>query len=280
MNHIVVFSQPEQTIAMRLIWITDLHLDSTDKDRVRKFFQVVIAEKPDALLIGGDISNGINSLLHLKHLARLIKKPFYFVLGNHDFYFGSIYQIRAIAHQANKEFEHAHYLTDSGVIGLTNRTALVGHDGWNDAREGDFLTSSIMLHDYLLIDELKNLNPRERMEMLHKLGDEAAESLRKVLLTALPFYERVIILTHTPPFREACLYEGEICDDDWAPHFVSKAVGEMLVEVVSNYPDKEVLVLCGHSHHRADRQILPNLRVLAGHCDVGNPAVQGIIEVS
>ncbi len=279
MSHIVIFSEPGQTLSMRLIWITDLHLESTEKERVRKFFQVVVAEKPDAILIGGDISTGVNSLLHLKHLAKLIHKPFYFVLGNHDFYFGSIYKIRKMARQANKEFENAHYLTGGGIIGLTNRTALIGHDGWADGKAGNFLSSSIMLHDYLLIDELKNQTPAERLQALNRLGKEAADSLEKLLLTALPFYERVILLTHTPPFREACLYNGAVCDENWAPHFVNQAVGEMLLEVVSSFPDKEVLVLCGHSHHTADCQMLPNLRVLAGHCDVGNPSVQGIIEV-
>lgn len=280
MNHIVTFSKPEDALVLRLIWITDLHLESTETDKMQKFFDVVLAEKHDAILIGGDISSGVNSLLHLENLAKLFQKPIYFVLGNHDFYFGSIYEIRKLARQANKEFENAHYLTEGGIIGLSNHTALIGHDGWADAKAGDFLSSTVALHDYLLIEELKDLSSTERLKVLNRLGEEAAESLKKHLLTALPFYERVIVLTHTPPFREACFYEGEVCDDNWAPHFVNYTAGEMLREVVSGFPDKEVLVLSGHSHHGADCQILPNLRVLVGQCEIGNPMVQGVIEIS
>ena len=280
MSHIVVFANPEEKLSLRVIWITDLHLDAAEKDRVRRFFQIVIAEKPDVILVGGDISNGINSLLHLKHLVKLIKKPLYFVLGNHDYYFGSIDKIRKLTRQACKEFENAHYLTEGGVIALTNRTALIGHDGWADAKAGEFLNSSIMLHDYLLIDELKDLTIRERKKVLHKLGEEAAESLRGPLKESLLKYDRVIVLTHAPPFRESCLYNGEICNDDWAPHFVSQTVGAMLREEVSKFPEKKVLVLCGHSHHAADKLILPNLRVLTGHSKLGDPSVQGIIEIA
>ena len=112
------------------------------------------------------------------------------------------------------------------------------------------------------------------------MGEEAAESLRTVIRKALPKFERVIVLTHTPPFRESCLYNGEVCNENWAPHFVSKAVGDMLLEEVPKHPDKEVLVLCGHSHHTADKEILPNLRVLTGHSDLGDPSIQGIIEIA
>lgn len=279
MPHELIFSKKEQSTQLRLAWITDLHLDAAEEERVKQFIELLKNQNPDGILIGGDISNGIHSLIHLKEFATLIPKPFYFVLGNHDYYFGSIRDIRELTKKASEEFETGRYLTDGGVVKLTPNTALIGHDGWSDARAGDFLSSTIMLHDYLLIDELKDLTPEERMSVLNGLGKEAADALAKDLKSAFTQFDRVILLIHTPPFQESCRYDGEMCDENWAPHFVCKAVGDMLVKEVGAHPEKEVLVLCGHSHYSADQQILPNLRVLTGHCELGKPSVTGIIEV-
>ena len=37
-----------------------------------------------------------------------------------------------------EEVENLVYLTSSGVVSLSTETALVGHDGWGDMREGDW----------------------------------------------------------------------------------------------------------------------------------------------
>lgn len=271
------FPTSDQSPKLRVLWITDLHLDAAKQERVNAFFQEMIEQNPDAILIGGDIGNGVNSLAYLKRLTELFQKPLYFVLGNHDFYYSSIKKIRQMARFACDEWKETHYLTRNGVVELTSSTALIGHDGWADGRSGNFLDSTVMLNDYLLIDELKNLTLASRQKMLNQLGSEAADELRPVLLKALEQYEQVLILTHAPPFRESCMYKGRVCDENWAPHFVCQSVGEMLREVLSQFPTKQVLVLCGHSHHGADQKILPNLRVLTGHCELGDPSVQSMI---
>ncbi|MGA8164164.1 MAG: metallophosphoesterase [Waddliaceae bacterium] len=261
------------------MWLTDLHLDAAKDERINTFFQELIEQNPDAILIGGDISNGVNFLVYLKKLTKLFQRSLYFVLGNHDFYYSSITKIRQMARRACDEWKQIHYLTGSGVVELTPGTALIGHDGWADGRAGNFLDSTIILHDYLLIDELKNLTPAERQKVLNRLGNEAAEELRSVLLKALEDYERVLVLTHPPPFRESCMYKGKVCDENWAPHFVCQSIGDMLKEVLVHFPTKQVLVLCGHSHHTADQSPLPNLRVLTGHCELGHPSRQGMIDI-
>lgn len=270
----------EDSTARRLLWTTDLHLDAFDKTQYRQFFELVLAQKPDILLIGGDISNGISSLSHLKELYKYINKPIYFVLGNHDFYYGSIVKIRAQAKKLSKELPGIFYLTDGGIIPLSKDIALIGHDGWSDARVGDFLESSVVLNDYYLIDELKKLNQEERQLKLNQLGSEAAAYLHKQLSLALETYDRVVLLTHVPPFQESCLYQGKPSDTNWAPHFVGQAVGEALEDIMSRNPKKELLVLCGHSHHGQDIHILPNLRVITGHSDLGIPGIQGLIFIN
>ncbi|MFM7113065.1 MAG: Eco57I restriction-modification methylase domain-containing protein, partial [Planctomycetota bacterium] len=41
------------------------------------------------------------------------------------------------------------------------------------------------------------------------------------------------VATHVPPFREACWHEGELSDDQWAPHFTSVVMGDALRAVIS-----------------------------------------------
>jgi len=281
MSHRIRFLFSDHPPSYRVVWVTDLHLDAAKQEHVDRFLEKIREQNPDAILIGGDISNGVNFFGYLEKFIKLFHHPIYFVLGNHDFYFGSIKKTRQLTHRVFNGHKRVHYLTGrSDVVALTPNTALVGHDGWSDARAGSFLQSPIILNDYLLIDELKGLTTAQRENVLNRLGKEAADELRSPYLNALTRYKNVLVLTHTPPFREACLYEGKMCDEDWAPHFVCQALGEMLKDVLKDFPDREVLVLCGHSHHGADQKILPNLRVLTGHCDLGNPAIQGVIAIS
>lgn len=266
--------------AKRIAWATDLHFDAADRAQHRLFCDLVVAHEPDLILIGGDISNGSSSLVYLQQLSQFIKKPFYFVLGNHDFYHGSIDKIREMAHEISKEYPSLNYLTHIGLFTLSEKTALIGHDGWADGRAGDFLKSNIMLNDYYLIDELKKLNQEEKLIKLNELGSEAAAYFKKTLLEGFKTYDRIIALTHVPPFIEACLYEGKICDANWAPHFVCQALGDVFREVMLQHPEKHLLVLCGHSHSGNDLEVLPNLRVVTGQTELGNPNVQGLILVN
>lgn len=264
----------------RLVWSTDLHFDAADRSQYHLFLELVKANEPDYILIGGDICNGVSCLVYLANLAKVISKPLYFVLGNHDFYYGSIGAIRKDAQNLNKEAKNVHYLSDFKIIPLTEQTALIGHDGWSDAKAGDYFNSDVMLNDYFLIDELKRLNNEERFQKLNALGEEAASYLSQQLIKAFETFERVVLLTHIPPFEESCLYEGVPAEGNWTPHFVGKATGEAIERVMKEYPNKQLLILCGHSHWGQDIQILPNLRVVTGHSELGIPNVQGLIYVN
>ncbi len=133
-----------------------------------------------------------------------------------------------------------------------------------------------MMNDYRLIHELAPWNKRERLEVLHAMGDEAAAHLRRVLPQALEAYAQVILLTHVPPLREACWYEGQLSDDEWAPHFTCKAVGDALLEIMPGYPEHHLTVLCGHTHSRGETHPLPNLKILTGAAEYGRPEIEQI----
>jgi len=279
MTHELIFAETEQLHLKKLLWATDLHLDAADLAEHLQFTEMARDSDPDGILIGGDICNGYNSLIQLRNLASKLNKPIYFVLGNHDYYYGSIVKTRKMAKILSEEIPQLKYLTDCGIVELTPQTALIGHDGWSDGRSGDFLGSHVLLNDYYLIEELKDITSRERLQRLNDLGTEAAHYLDKTLRHAVKKYDRIVLLTHVPPFREVCWYDGQVCDDNWAPHFVNLASGERLKAIMEEHPTKQLLVLCGHSHESADVHILPNLHVLAGHSRLGTLSIQGTIYI-
>jgi len=123
------------------------------------------------------------------------------------------------------------------------------------------------------------LSLNERFMKLNQLGDDSTSCIKKRLPEAFKNYEYILFISHVPPFKESCWHMGEISDDDWLPHFSCKSMGNALVEAMRNYPDKQMMVLCGHTHSSGEAQILPNLLVKTGQAEYGAPELQEIIKV-
>ena len=259
----------------RIAWLTDVHLNFLRPAAREAFFESL--PEADAFVITGDIGEAHDVCDHLRAFAA--RGPTYFVLGNHDFYKGSIDGVRADVRELCRDVPGLRWMPDAGVVPLTDSTCLVGHDGWGDGRLGDYTNSPVELNDWRLIGEFDWLGRRDRLAKLRALGDEAAGHFRAVLPDALARFEHVVVLTHVPPFREACWHEGKLSDDDWLPHFSCKAVGDALREAMIAAPGRRMTVLCGHTHGVGEADILPNLRVLTGGVVYGKPAVQRVIEV-
>jgi 3',5'-cyclic AMP phosphodiesterase CpdA len=248
--------------------------------RFTALLEAIREQEPDILLIGGDTGEAGSVLAFLKKIAQAVEVPIYFVLGNHDYYRGSIEKVRSQAAMLRREEPNLIWLPTVGVVELTPKVALVGHGCWGDARLGDYEGSTVILTDYLLIEELQGLEHSARGKMLRRLGHEAAEYLEDVLPTALSRYPRVFVLTHVPPFRELCRHEGELADDNWLPHFSCGAVGDLLLRVMESHQDRHLVVLSGHTHDAASLEILPNLTAHAARSQYGEPWIQRIFEVS
>jgi hypothetical protein len=97
-------------------------------------------------MIGGDIGEADSVAPILAEFASAIEIPLYFVLGNHDFYRGSIANVRNIVARQCLSSAWLHWLPNSGVVPLTADTALIGHDSWADGRFGDFFGSDVGLN--------------------------------------------------------------------------------------------------------------------------------------
>jgi 3',5'-cyclic-AMP phosphodiesterase len=264
----------------RIGWVTDIHLNFLKKPAVDSFCHQILSAQPDVLLVGGDIGEAKDVEDYLCILEDSLQMPIYFVLGNHDFYFGSIAEVRKSVGKLAKYSEWLHWLLTAGIIELTSQTCLIGHDTWADGRFGNYSKSNVILSDYRLIEEFKGLSSYERFLQLNKLGNEAADYFREIVPEALKRYQNIIVLVHVPPFKESCWHEGRISNDNWLPHFSCKAVGEVLFDMMSKHMDKQMTVLCGHTHGAGEAQILPNLFVKTGGATYGCPQMQDIIFIN
>jgi len=263
----------------RLAWAADLHFEFATVADVVTFCEQVIALDPDRVLIAGDIAQARSIPRYLRALDRALPMPIDFVLGNHDFYHGSIREVREGVAKIVRQSAHLSWLPCAGVTPLDAETALVGHDGWADGRCGDYEQSRVRLNDYRLIRELTGLDSASRRAVLAGLGDEAAAHLARVVPLAFSRASRVIVVTHVPPFPEAAWYRGRIADPEYLPHFCAGAVGRVLLDLMQQHPDREMIVLCGHTHTGGTVHVLPNLRVSVASADYGKPRIQGVIEV-
>lgn len=258
--------------------MTDLHLDFVDATERAALAAEIVAARADGVVITGDIATAADVLETIDDLAQAVHVPLWFVLGNHDFYGGSIADVRARA-TASTALGGPRWLEAAGAVRLGPRTALVGVDGWGDARLGDFAGSRVVLNDFLRIDELTGVHRAVLRERLVSLGDAAAAVLRPALKAALAWADHVVVATHVPPFRDACWHQGAISADDWLPFFACGAVGDVIGDAAAAHPHVKLTVLCGHTHGAGEARIRDNLLVLTGGAEYGEPKVQGILVV-
>ncbi len=147
-------------------WATDIHLSVCNDTTRQIFYHDVRSAGLDQLWLGGDIGEADNIESLLSELITQVETPVAFVLGNHDFYFGSIQDVRALVDQLCARFQNMVYLSHSRVQQVTSRIGLVGHDGWADGRIGNFETSMVMMHDYRHIEELSGYDKLDRWEYM------------------------------------------------------------------------------------------------------------------
>lgn len=275
----------------RIVWTTDIHLNFVDAETLLGFCQSLRDAQAAAVVISGDISEGNRVTRDLAELSRLIERPILFVLGNHDFYRAGLDQVRREVGYFTRDHRGLRWLTDFGPVGLGPDVAVIGHDGWADGRLGDYNRSKLMLNDYLLIQEFSDLYinrgidaedqvKRDRLELLHRLGDQAAAALETKLHDALDHFRRIVLVTHVPPYRQACWHRGRIAEEEWLPHFGCRAVGDMIDRVMADHPDHRLTVLCGHVHSEGEYRPRPNVRVLTGGATYGAPRINGLFDLS
>ncbi|HXH55578.1 MAG TPA: metallophosphoesterase [Gammaproteobacteria bacterium] len=263
---------------MRLAWVTDIHLNFLDKQGRTLFYQKILNSYCDALLISGDIAEAPCLIDILVEMVEQVKKPIYFILGNHDYYRGHVSEVRAAATALTETHGQLFWLPASGIRVLNNHTILLGQDGWADGRWGSYENSNVALNDSRLIADLFQAKVRGKFQLLKKmqeLADMDAMQLQNDLDQAINKNpKRIIVLTHVPPFKEACIYNGQMSDENWLPYFSSKVMGDLLKRIAEQNPLIEFLILCGHTHSKSTYKPLDNLIINVGYAEYYQPEIQ------
>lgn len=268
---------------MKLAWLTDIHLNFLDEQKRKLFYQQIVETNCDAILLTGDIAEAPTLNAILQEMAANIKKPIYFVLGNHDYYRGDIENVHQEITALMQEEPLLKWMPVTGSQLLTNEVMLVGQNGWADGRYGNYQDSRAALNDSRMIADLfqqKIIGKYALLEKMQQLADDDAEKLAADLAQAAEKnIKQIIVLTHVPPFKETSLYNGKISNDDFLPYFASKAIGDVLLSFAEQNPAIKILTLCGHTHEACVYQPLHNLIIKVGKAEYGQPEIQEVLEV-
>ena len=259
----------------RLVWLTDLHLNFVTRQRAELLAKEIGDASPDAVLLGGDLADAPILIDRLTLFADVLSgTPIAFVLGNHDFYHGSFVGITRAVRALCAGRSNLHWLGGGDSLPLGAGTTLVGADGWGDYGHGNRQTR-VRLNDSVLIAELRDAD--DPASLCEGLGRTSADGLCAILRGVRT--PKIIVLSHVPPFPEAALYQGKLSGADYAPFFICKATGDVLQEEAREHPERNYLVLCGHTHEACEATVLPNLRVWTGGAEYRRPGIQRVFEV-
>lgn len=242
---------------------SDTHFNFTFPWTRYDFINKIKEENPAGLILSGDISCGLTIHDMLVFLAKKLEYiPIYYVLGNHDYYSTSIGSITNSLQNLHVKYPNLLWLTKQDIIPLNDKVALIGDDGWYDVRLGN----PIYLHynlDWIMISEFRKLSSfEEKIQYGRRLAEESTERLKIKLERALREYQTVYIITHMPPYEEACRGKGTDTEEFWLSYNVNFTMGKMIENVMNNRDTQNVVVIAGHSHVPAIVQVAHNIECL------------------
>lgn len=271
---------------MKIIHCSDIHLNFCSPEshiglKARKsFIQSIndnISRGGKLILLTGDITEAPHLINELYWLAENIKRPFYFTLGNHDFWHSSFEIVNNWAETAQTLHLRLNYsyLPSLKPIPLEEiGWYLIGFNGWYDCRNyhfnvmSDFINGKEIINDFENIKDLKSIINRGvdneyQLAILQNIADEELLKFKLKLDETINVYkaQKIIIGTHVPPipFKES------------HPGFYSnKKLMEFLCLTSVEYPQIEFFVLCGHNHG-GGVQKLNNLTIMCKSSRYYNP---------
>src|SRR4030042_726772 len=100
---------------MKAIWLNDIHLEFLGNPEIESFVRSLADNKADGVLIAGDIAQAHTVSTYLSRLQHALAVPIYFVLGNHDFYHGSIAGVRSAITALVHRSSNLHWLSETGT---------------------------------------------------------------------------------------------------------------------------------------------------------------------
>jgi predicted phosphodiesterase len=240
---------------MRLLVLSDLHLESiTDPSRATEDGIPVDPRELDAVVLAGDISNGIAGLQWAQ--KRFGNLPLFYVAGNHEPYFASVAETneklaRAAATGTDTRFLQMadSYLDGVRILGTTLWTdfALYGHDKIQASKS----LAHRGISDYRLIKQYANARSQLRLSITPEITLRWHEEQRAWLEEELakPFAGKTVVITHMGPSPRSI-----------APRYLGNQLNPAFVSKLDHLFSHADLWIHGHTHASCDYQ--------AGRCRV------------
>lgn len=249
---------------MKFYWLTDLHLNVLSKKEFTDFVHSMNSIDCDGFLFSGDISNGLFLKKHLDFIKKKVYKPIYLVYGNHCLYWRGFEELSKI--KPDKNF----FPLDFTPPQIFDDTILTGITGWYDAKWRKPFTPIIYIVDWIAI---KDLRIYKKLSHLLSLFEEIAiyyrDNLNFKLLPYLDKYNNFVILTHFPPMHNKKSFLSKFSEWFWKPYNSSKILYDYIYNLAGKYPNKNFIVLSGHTHQKATYNILDNFTIKVGEACLG-----------
>ena len=263
---------------MKYILGSDLHLDHLNSNELEDFLARVKKEcnDPDAvLLLTGDITQQRTLWEHLDNVAQASRGRMLYVLGNHDFWGGSFAQANTTLRPHGLVDGHAVFMDHVDRIQLEDDLCVVGESGWYDGRNGLQGAPKFIMNDWFYITEYRNNKTMSERQFSAIVADARAAILDKKLRAACEAgNNRIVVLTHVPPWVESCRHMGRPSDTYALPWFSSQAMADVIDQVAKEYFHVKFEILCGHTHDRYQYRRDDNLNVYVSGAAYGAPYVR------
>lgn len=260
----------------KIAWASDIHLNMLSENAPRVFGECIRKETgADKLIISGDITVAHSLIRTLRELRDGFGGTIYFVLGNHDYWMSSIEFTRRSVIREFKKSKKLIWLDGVDYINLDG-VALLGSGGIYDIRLGLGTRSPFELNDFIYIDEFNHKSIWDIATVAQKLADNWAKESKDKLQRAALACNKVLFVTHVPPFPGVSFYKGAKSSQASLPLYTNSALGNVLADVAADNPSTQFLVLCGHTHYAGTYDHFDNLRVIAAKAIYKYPDVYKI----
>lgn len=262
-----------------IAWMTDTHFNLLKPEEFKIFVAQLNSSGFTDLWLTGDISCGTEICFHLSYLAENFPGQIYFILGNHDYYKLFIAESRQMVQKLSQKYSNLHYLTfENQPVPFNEDTALIGDDGWYDGLWREPQTSLIFWWDWYFIKDFRCLfSAEERLTLMQKLAHDALNRIRTNLESALKTHSTIYLLSHIPPWPAR--HRWKLIENFWKPYNSSKLLASMLMDLMTEHPDKKLIVLSGHTHLKRQEEISHNIELRVGEANFHSPQVQELIEL-
>ncbi len=178
---------------MKIQILSDLHLEFSH-------YQIVTVEDSDIIVIAGDFTIA-RKLRQLKAYSQSVRKPVFFVAGNHDYYGGYFSVVNKYLDNIGLKIDNFHFLSNSSFV--YENVKLVGCTLWSNfdlAPKPEVYARTVgsKINDFWEISKLSG----ERISRFtpsdcRKLNEESREFLKRELSTDSE--TRSIVITHFMP---------------------------------------------------------------------------------